>query len=387
MAGRYVYNAAGQKVWTDDGGLEDLGASQSGNPAAGGGGLSLGSGTAAGDRNKGGLPDYFANKEAARLLWNDSANQNQIKASQADPVAMNRAAEMAARAKQYEMLGAYNTMAGGGGPSVAGAMTREGMDATARAMMGSGGGLRAGLAGGSAMGSDTAFKGAAAKAGEQQNAWSMLTAGAGGVRAADLAGNTEEAKLAQQIALANAGFRQQAGTANQDAQLAALANRAATADLYGRLAGANRSAHTQSWGMNLDEGRQQKALNQAHQDRSDAQTANYLKTAASFAAMASDERVKHKIKEADLSSLYDKLAPYEYEYKDTSIEGTSPGKHVSVMAQDLEKSEIGKRAVFDSEEGHKMVDYAKLLPAQVAATAWLAKRVAKLEKGTKHDGK
>jgi hypothetical protein len=92
--------------------------------------------------------------------------------------------------------------------------------------------------------------------------------------------------------------------------------------------------------------------------------------------------VKTDVKPEDskLRDMLDNLAAYEYRYKDTSREGTSPGKHVSVMAQDLEKSELGGKAVFDSEEGHKMVDYGKLAPTMLAGLAMINKRLNKLEK-------
>ena len=48
------------------------------------------------------------------------------------------------------------------------------------------------------------------------------------------------------------------------------------------------------------------------------------------------------------------------------------------MAQDLEKSDIGKKAVIETDEG-KMVDYSKLLPELLAATAQTHKKVSALE--------
>lgn len=93
--------------------------------------------------------------------------------------------------------------------------------------------------------------------------------------------------------------------------------------------------------------------------------------------MFSDEDLKHDIQPADnkLYQLLDKLNAHEYEYDE---EVGEPGKHISVMAQELEKSDLGEDAVEDHEMG-KMVDYEKLEPVQLAAMSSLHKRLKKLE--------
>ena len=75
----------------------------------------------------------------------------------------------------------------------------------------------------------------------------------------------------------------------------------------------------------------------------------------------------------------DKIKAYEYEYKDPKY---GAGKYLSPMAQDLEKSEIGKSMVVDTPEG-KMVDYARGAGAYLAAASNLNERLQKLEKGKK----
>lgn len=373
MAGRFAYNAAGQRVWIEDGavgGYVDPGSYN-------GGGLVMGSGTVkpGAKANEGGLSNYYDNMEAARRLWDDAANPNQMAAAQAGPVSIGRTNELATREQQMALLAQLQGQAAGGGPSVAAGMNREGMDAATRAQMGSRAGWRAGLAAGAPAMSNVALGSAAMKAGEQQGAWNALGGAAFGVRGADAMAATEEAKLYQQMQLANAGFKQQANISNQNAQLGALANRGASAQQYGGLVGANRDARTQSWGLGIEEERTDKTQKQAHQDRSDAQMSGFINTAAKMLVFASDERVKEGVAPGDdkLRQMFDALTAYDYKYTDTKREGTSPGRHVSVMAQDLEKSEIGRAAVSESDEGHKMVDYAKLLPAQIAATAMLHK--------------
>lgn len=97
-------------------------------------------------------------------------------------------------------------------------------------------------------------------------------------------------------------------------------------------------------------------------------------------AVASDERVKKDIKpgEHDIKSFLDNLSAHSYEYKNPSQPGASPGEHTGVMAQELEKSKVGSQMVMDTPNG-KMVDYAKGLPAILAAQAELNKRLDKIE--------
>lgn len=93
------------------------------------------------------------------------------------------------------------------------------------------------------------------------------------------------------------------------------------------------------------------------------------------AAMASDERVKTNVRsgDMDLESFLESLDPKKYEYTDPAKYGE--GEQVSVMAQDLEKTPMGRDAVQADDEGVKRVDYAKLLPEIVAALGHLNKKV------------
>lgn len=99
---------------------------------------------------------------------------------------------------------------------------------------------------------------------------------------------------------------------------------------------------------------------------------------AGAAMMASDKNLKTNIDMGDdeIESMLDNLDAYEYDYKP---EVNDPGRKLSVMAQDLEKSNVGDELVEDAEMG-KMVDYGKAAPVMMAATANLNKRMRKLEK-------
>lgn len=94
----------------------------------------------------------------------------------------------------------------------------------------------------------------------------------------------------------------------------------------------------------------------------------------------SDENMKTNVRDGgnSLHDFLDKLGAHEYEYKRDDLPGTSPGTHVSVMAQELEKSPTGRSAVVASPHG-KMVDYKKLLPAMLAAATDAHKRLKSLE--------
>lgn len=70
------------------------------------------------------------------------------------------------------------------------------------------------------------------------------------------------------------------------------------------------------------------------------------------------------------------LQAYTYKYKEPEKFGQ--GQQLGVMAQDLEKSDIGKSMVMDTPEG-KMVDYAKGAGAMLASQAMLNERLQKLE--------
>lgn len=98
--------------------------------------------------------------------------------------------------------------------------------------------------------------------------------------------------------------------------------------------------------------------------------------------MASDERLKKGIRDAgrEVDAVLDALAPRSYSYKDEKF---GKGRRAGIMAQDLERSEAGKRVVEERPEG-KMLDVNKALSLALASSARLNERVRKLEgKGDK----
>ena len=102
---------------------------------------------------------------------------------------------------------------------------------------------------------------------------------------------------------------------------------------------------------------------------------------------ASDEDVKMNKQESNdsskaISEFMDAIKSYTYEYKKGAKQpGDKPtpkGEMKGVMAQDLEKSELGKQMVTDTENG-KVVDFAQGMAPLFAAIAELNQRTKKLE--------
>jgi hypothetical protein len=105
------------------------------------------------------------------------------------------------------------------------------------------------------------------------------------------------------------------------------------------------------------------------------------------ATAASDVSLKENMNQTEKSGsemvgeFLDALKSYTYNYKDKENNGQKnpEGKVTSVMAQDLEKSKLGKQMVVDGPDG-KMVDYGQGMAPLFAAIAELNQRTKKLEK-------
>lgn len=105
---------------------------------------------------------------------------------------------------------------------------------------------------------------------------------------------------------------------------------------------------------------------------------------AAGAALASDEKLKKNIKsgKGKTSDFLNALSAREFEFRDTSVPGTAPGKRVGILAQDLEKSEMGK-ALVKEVNGNKTVDTVQGFAAVLAAQSVLNERLNELEKQKK----
>lgn len=98
---------------------------------------------------------------------------------------------------------------------------------------------------------------------------------------------------------------------------------------------------------------------------------------------ASDERVKEDVDEGSNATreLLDALSAKSYRYKeqDQGRPGAGPGERVGILAQDLERSKVGKNLVHESEDGTKHYDVKGATSAALAALADLHQRVGSLE--------
>lgn len=113
------------------------------------------------------------------------------------------------------------------------------------------------------------------------------------------------------------------------------------------------------------------------------QTRDLYQQGANAAMMMgqSDKNVKEDIKKASPKDIEDfavKLKASKFKYKQPNGESYQDGEVDGIMAQDLEKSKIGKKMVVDSPDG-KMVDFKRAVPATMAAVSEIMKRIKKLE--------
>lgn len=100
---------------------------------------------------------------------------------------------------------------------------------------------------------------------------------------------------------------------------------------------------------------------------------------AGSAAATSDENAKENIELGDkeIKSFLDAIKAYKYEYKDKE---DGEGEFVSPMAQDLEKSKVGKKMVQEDESGKKMVNYdGHSLGSMLAAQGYMHKKIENIE--------
>lgn len=93
--------------------------------------------------------------------------------------------------------------------------------------------------------------------------------------------------------------------------------------------------------------------------------------------LLSDEELKkmEEEKQSMMMSFLDAINPYQFEYKDKKH---GSGKQYGVMAQDLEKSDVGRSMVRNVKEG-KMVDVAAGMGPTLAALGYIHERLKKLE--------
>lgn len=80
--------------------------------------------------------------------------------------------------------------------------------------------------------------------------------------------------------------------------------------------------------------------------------------------------------EGELQEFLNSLGIYSYEYKNKEY---GEGRRISPMAQEIEKTDLGKVAISTNKEGYKQVDYGKLAGTQLAALALVNHKLNILE--------
>lgn len=110
--------------------------------------------------------------------------------------------------------------------------------------------------------------------------------------------------------------------------------------------------------------------------------------ASALKYFTSDKDKKKNIKKEKKGAskdFLDKIQAVSYDYKNPKEPGAAEGRRHGILAQDLEKSEIGKSLVKNTKSG-KSVDIAQGFGAVLAAQSDLNKRISELEKLKKKRG-
>lgn len=94
----------------------------------------------------------------------------------------------------------------------------------------------------------------------------------------------------------------------------------------------------------------------------------------------SDENTKKDVKQDSmLHAFLDKLNPVTYEYKEPTGEmGKTPGTHMGIIAQDVEKAPGGESMVIETPKG-KAIDMASAMGMLMSAATDAHDRVSSLE--------
>jgi len=106
--------------------------------------------------------------------------------------------------------------------------------------------------------------------------------------------------------------------------------------------------------------------------------AGIASTVAPLAALFSDSALKKNIEEAhdEVNEFLDNIKPIKFKFKD---EKHGQGVIIGILAQDLEKSSMGKSMVDDTPQG-KVVDISKAISGLLAVVTELNQRLRRLEK-------
>lgn len=204
-------------------------------------------------------------------------------------------------------------------------------------------------------------------------------------RGQDLDMASQNAQLGQQMNLANLSAQNQ-----QIFQQAGLDQATSLANMQARLAqtGMNDTAQlaylSQIFGVSQAEMQGRLAEEQIKMQKkanSQAFWGGLFQTAGSIgagAALASDRELKKDARKVSrqIDDMLDKLSPNSYRYKNEATHGE--GRRAGIYAQDLERSEAGKRIIREKPDG-KYLDANAAISAALASVARLNARLRKVE--------
>jgi hypothetical protein len=316
-----------------------------------------------GDKNP--LEDKLREQQERRAIYTYDYNPAMFKVPvgmrgpTAQGTVINREDELQTRGRQNTLADLLAMSASGQGPSLAEAAGAKQAADLRRQLVGSFLGrpgqttLRPALSAAENVASQIGSTAALGRLQEQENARNSLAQLLQGMRSQDFGAAGAQAELDQQRRLANlqSTLQTQGAQASLNSQLEQMRGD----DVMG--------------------------LNAPRQKSSSNGLAAGLGAFATLGAAAipllSDKNTKTDISSANekLDKLLDLLSAKEYEYKDKK---DGKGKRIGVMAQDLEKSDLGADLVSEM-GGKKMVDLQKLLPLLLASQVRLNDRLNELE--------
>lgn len=332
-----------------------------------------------------------------------------------DPNSLNRSMEMESRGNQMGLAARLRDQMDGKGPSLAQEQLKQGFNQSLKAQMAAAGSARGGAVnaalamrnlGNSADQMRTGMAGQAnmlrlqeqmAAQGQyagltnamrgQDLAWTQMQHQGGMMNTANKQSSLQlNSQLQQQMGLANMNADNQFSLAKYqgDQNTMALndAQQRALLGYRGSMIDRGLTAEERNAQMNQDGA---KMLYQSSEDQKRRNMALFGGLVGAGGSMMSsgsqsDERAKTDIKPGDdkLKSFYDALGVHSYKYKQPDLPLRGKGEYVSVMAQELEKTELGKHMVSEGENG-KVVDYGKGFGAILAGQVSFHKRLAKIE--------
>ncbi len=145
---------------------------------------------------------------------------------------------------------------------------------------------------------------------------------------------------------------------------------------------ANQGAQMSAIDRGLDLGAADLAAQEAaygrYRKKNEDDTAAYVGGLSTIGSLLSDERTKENVKDEGegIARTMRALSAKSWDYKDPA---NGEGRHIGIMAQDLEKTEAGRWLVTER-NGVKTIDAKKAIGALLASNAELTKRLDRVEK-------